>query len=231
MEVKLGDLAALQRLRDSLIRDDVSEERGRKRLDQERWSAFKRTAQGIIEAVDDQSLSGLVSSVRRMKNLLRRPSVKRDLAQMEAGGVSGKEDEKPEGSCACAQCGKTIDGYNDCIKGALCVDCAMKERDVPPGEKAKEKDEKQAKKGTAFPPEMIAPNMQQQGEPQDQAVTNAPVTPVPEDPQQDDEDPEEPKQRSKLRKKGFKPQKESDEISVPIRRKGLRRRDYEKWQL
>ena len=48
MEFKLGDLAALQKLRDSLIRDEMSEERGRKRLDQERWEAFKKTAQGIV---------------------------------------------------------------------------------------------------------------------------------------------------------------------------------------
>lgn len=228
VNAKFGDLASLQRIRDALIRDELSEERGRERLEQERWNAFKRTAQGIVESVDSQSLSDLVSNVRRMKNLLRRPSVKKDLARMEDKDPNGKE-EKPEGSCKCAECGKTIDGYNDCIKGALCVDCAMKEREVPPGEKEKEKDEKKAKAGVAFPPEMIAPGGQPEN-PEDQAVTNAP----PEQQKDDDEEenPKEPKVRPKLRKKGFKTsQKENDEISIPMRRKGLRRRNYEKWQL
>ena len=52
MEAKLGDIRALRELRDSLIRDSLSEERARERLDHERWESFKKTAQGIIESVD-----------------------------------------------------------------------------------------------------------------------------------------------------------------------------------
>lgn len=237
MEFKLGDLAALQKLRDSLIRDEMSEERGRRRLEQERWEAFKKTAQGIVESVDGQSLTDLVAGVRRMKNLLRRPSVKKDLARMEASGtgVGVDKEEKPKGSCKCAQCGETIDGYNECVKGALCVKCAMKDRDAVPGETEKEKDAKVAKDGVAFPPEMIGGAVPPESSPENQAVTNAP--PGDQQDQGDEEDqPEEPPDRKKLRKKGFKaPQKEEDEVSARLRRKprdqGLRHRSYEKWPL
>lgn len=225
--VKLGDLESLQKIRDSLIRDGLSETRERQRLEQERWDSFKKTISKMAEAVDGQDLEDLVSSVRRMKNLLRRPSVKRDLAQMEAED-QGKD--KPEGSCKCSQCGKTIDGYNECIKGALCVDCAMKNRETPPGEAEKEKDKKSAEKGVAFPPEMVSPQMQ--AGPEGQPVTNQPGEP------EEDEEEEEPvvgkanKDKAKLRKNGFaKMKQEDDEISVSLRRKGLRHRSYEKWQL
>jgi hypothetical protein len=251
MQAKLGDLAALKAIRDSLIQDKESEDRNRQRLEQERWESFQKTARGIVDSVESQSLPDLVASVRKMKNLLRRPSVKKDLARMEASEPD--KEEKKKGSCKCSKCGKTIDGYNDCIKGALCVKCAMKERDVVPGEKEQDKSEKEAKKGVAFPPEMIAPG----GMPGETAPGEEEVPP--ENGEEEGEEGEEeqpdhvvqntlkkvrgkfgsetpdegPKSRKKLRKKGSAAQGEEREQDPEFRRSrdGLRKRNYEKWQL
>jgi len=156
-----NNINVLRGLRSQLIEDkEVVVQRAR---DNERWESFKKTSEAISESIEGQDLESLASHVRKMKNLLRRPSVKKDLARLESKEKGGKE-EKPEGSCKCSKCNGTIDGYRECVEGALCPDCALKDRKAPPGEKEKEKDEKKAKKGTAFPPEMVGTGGMQGGE-------------------------------------------------------------------
>ncbi len=154
MKGSLGDknMAVLRGLRESLISDSSS--KTEKVAEKNKWDDFSSIADSIKESVEDQDLTSLVTNVRKMKNVLRRPSVKKVLAQLEAVDKKDK-DKKPEGNCKCAQCGKTIDGYRECVDGALCPDCAMKSRKSPPGEKEDQKASKKAKKGVAFPPEMI----------------------------------------------------------------------------
>ena len=157
MRTTIGDdkdnLALLRSLQKDLIR---KEERQK---EDARWNTFTEAVDNINCACGRRDLGELAAGVRRIKNLLRRPGVRKVLAQLEA--KEGKEDKengkkKPEGKCTCADCGKVIDGsVSPCAQGALCVDCGMKDRDVSPGEKEDKKDEKKAKKGTAFPPEMI----------------------------------------------------------------------------
>lgn len=151
------NMDVLRSLRSELIENTkVESERIRK---DERWNVFQKTAAAISESINDQDLENLVSHVRKMKNLLRRPSVKKDLARLETEETSSskKSDSKnkPNGNCKCSKCGKTVDGYRECVEGALCPNCALKNRSTPPGEESKEKAEKKAKKGTAFPPEMV----------------------------------------------------------------------------
>jgi len=166
MKTGLGEknLTVLRDIRNKLV---VSGDTAKKRNEQkERWETLGVAAQTISEAVEGQDLESLVSATRKMKNLLRRSSIRKELAQLESEDSSFKK-EKPKGSCKCAQCGATIDGYRECISGALCPDCALKKRKAPPGEKEDEKAEKTAKKGTPFPPEMVGTGMGGEGMPGD----------------------------------------------------------------
>jgi len=162
-----GNMDVLRSMREQLI--DVSSNKDMAHY-KERWNSFGDAIGKMQEAIESEDLADLVAGVRKMKNLLRRQSVRKDLARMEsdekdlkngdkAGAVAdsakGNAEKKPKGKCSCARCGATIDGSEECIKGALCVECAMQKRPFAPGEKEDKKDEKKAKKGTAFPPEMI----------------------------------------------------------------------------
>jgi len=148
-----NNLALLRSLRKDLVHKD--EANSEKLREDARWDTFTEAVENISCACGKRDLGELAAGVRRIKNLLRRPGVRKTLARLESK-EDKKGDKKPEGNCSCADCGKVIDGSVDpCAEGALCVDCGMKDRDTPPGEKEAKKDEKKAKKGTAFPPEMM----------------------------------------------------------------------------
>lgn len=159
MKVSLGDAVGNDRLREmrgQLISDDGQTEE----LERERWESFVEASNNIQESVEGQDLQTLVVSVRRMKNLLRRPSVRRDLAKLEGQedtipSSGNKDKEAVKGSCTCSACGAKIDGYRECVDGALCSKCALKKRETPPGESDDKKSEKKAKKAIPFPPEMV----------------------------------------------------------------------------
>lgn len=181
MKHSIGDdqnnLSLLRSLREDLVGKDE------KQKEDAKWAAFEEAVEGIACACGKRNLGELASNVRRIKNLLRRPSVRKSLAQME--GEGNKEDngksEKPTGACKCAKCGKVVDGSTEpCAKGALCIDCGMKSREAPPDEKENKKDEKKAKKSTAFPPEMMGQggggkndNTAPAGEPEEQPIDKA----------------------------------------------------------
>lgn len=161
---KLGELKEVQEMRSALISSGKIKQQ--EKPVEEHWNDFVDASDKIKVACEDQDLSSLASNVRKMKNLLRRPSVKKELARLESDETSdakvkelkgGKgKDEKPQGQCNCAQCGKTIEGSREpCEEGALCVDCGMKKRQRPPGEKDNKEAKKKAKKPTPFPPEMV----------------------------------------------------------------------------
>jgi len=164
---KLGDLdsnlQALQDMRNQLILNKEAE--NHKSVEREKWGALISASNQISEACEQQDLSELVRAMRTMKNRLRRPAIRRELAildQMESDEkvasdrVSDKEKERksgkdsdgnPTGKCRCAKCDKIIDGSEGkCVEGALCVDCAMKKDVVS----QKDKDEKNREK--AVPP-------------------------------------------------------------------------------
>lgn len=243
MKFRLGETDArnvLREMRGHLIEDrDVPERNERER---ERWEAFTEAAEKIASSVGQRDLTELASGVRRMKNLLRRPSVRKDLAKLEANekapdkipqkGKDARDDDKPKGGCKCAECGSVIDGYQDCVDGALCVKCAMKRRDAPAGEKDDKDTEKKAKKAIAFPPEMTGAG----GE----AGQELPPEEDPEEEPEKDPKKEPPKkekpQSLRRRKADKKKRDDEDEDEQGVKRKGkkqrrqeskrLRRRDY-----
>ena len=173
MTFKLGELASnvevLRSLRDTLAEDGKTA--NRKRVEVERWKTLSSVAADISEACESQDLEKLASSVRQMKNRLRRPSIRKELARMEAEEdgekkkpvpkkekpepeAKGKEkekvpakpkdtDENPTGHCKCADCGKTIDGSKEpCVDDALCIKCAMKSKVIAQRDKDKAKRKK-----------------------------------------------------------------------------------------
>lgn len=103
-------------------------------IESNRWITLRRSAKRINEACEKQDLESLVSCVREMKNRLRRPSIRKDLARLEGKEKPQKEnDEKSEGECTCSKCGKTIDGsVGPCIEGALCTACGLEKKKVDP---------------------------------------------------------------------------------------------------
>lgn len=221
------NLDILRDMRDSLVENSKGREQRRRKA--ERWIAFDEVSQRISTACETQDLTELVSHVRKMKNLLRRPSVRKDLARLE-----DKEPKKEiDGVCKCAQCGKTIDGSEGpCVEGALCVKCAMKKRVEAPGEKDQEKAKKKAEKGIAFPPEMMG--MQGGG-----GMVGG-GEPAGGEPEQDAAMPEpkaEPEQQEKPKKKISKKKKEKKDKGKEIGKmekrprieSRLRRRDFKRF--
>lgn len=224
------NLDILRDMRDSLVENSKGREQRRRKA--ERWTAFDEVSQRISVACETQDLTELVSHVRKMKNLLRRPSVRKDLARLE-----DKEPKKEiEGVCKCAQCGKTIDGSEGpCVEGALCVKCAMKKRVEAPGEKDKEKAKKKAEKGIAFPPEMmgmqggggmVGGEEPPGGEPEQRAAAPEPKV-----------EPEKPKEipKKKIPKKKKEKKDKNKEIGKAGKRprieSRLRRRDFRRFGL
>jgi hypothetical protein len=147
---KLGELASnietLKDLRDKLTEDvngrrlDVTDQKRLARIERERWETLHRTASRIAEACDSHDLEELASSVREMKNRLRRPSIRKELARLE------DKDKKPEGECKCAECGKLIDqSRSPCVEEALCVDCALKKKTSSGDEEEKKKEKEKEK--------------------------------------------------------------------------------------
>jgi hypothetical protein len=142
---KFADLTDLRNIRDSLAREvNVG-------LESERWNNLSSTAKKISEACLSKDLNLLASSVREMKNRLRRPSIRKELARLEGKDdkIPAKQDDEVEGDCQCAECGKTIDGSEDpCIKGALCVQCAYAKKPKN-GEEGKDREDKEDRKEEA----------------------------------------------------------------------------------
>lgn len=149
---KIGDLgsniAVLREMRSQLIESTKRIER-----EEERWGSLGKTASKISVACEDRDLEQLVSSARELKNRLRRPSIKKDLARLEMEArearetqgkpeeppaVQPKKKEEPKGDCKCAECGKVIEGSKgECEEGSLCVDCAFKKKPEKNSEKDK----------------------------------------------------------------------------------------------
>jgi len=172
MKAKLGDLGqnlfVLRKLRDSLVYEKKPAEKSN--VEEERWNTFSRISGMISEACEDRDLSALVSSIRDMKNKLRRPGVRKALERLESEEKSkvsdkndsssddeksdkddspgkeispGKKRENPTGQCKCSACGKIIDGSKEpCVDDALCVKCALKNKVIS----KKDQDAKKAKK-------------------------------------------------------------------------------------
>ena len=137
MSFKLADLTDLRNVRDRLAKEVNLG------LEGERWNNLSSTAKKISEACDKKDLNSLASSVREMKNRLRRPSIRKELARLEGNESGGKvpasKDDEIEGDCKCAECGATIDGSEDpCIKGALCIKCAYAKKPKKDDEDEKE---------------------------------------------------------------------------------------------
>lgn len=151
--------------------------RRRSELDEGQWDSLTRISSELFEACKKRDLDGVAASTRKMKNRLRRRSIKKRLECLEARGedfddqklerkkssstLGGKDNKpsnnastndskQPEGVCKCSSCGKIIDGSKEpCIEGALCSDCALKEKVVS----KKKQDQKKRKK--AVPPTMM----------------------------------------------------------------------------
>lgn len=82
-----GSVELLRRMRNQLVADEK-----KTRIDEERWNAFVCAATKIVESCSSRNLEGLVAASRELKNRLRRPSVKKELARLEA-----RDDEGDEG--------------------------------------------------------------------------------------------------------------------------------------
>jgi len=147
---KLGELgdsvAVLRKMRDQL----VQQERYSKiqQVEDERWESFNRAASKIACACEDRSLESLVMAARELKNRLRRPAVRKELARLEAKDeprekqdkIPAKKDKNPTGECKCAGCGKIIDGSREpCVEDALCTRCALKNKVIPKNKQDKKK--------------------------------------------------------------------------------------------
>jgi len=154
---KLGDLGRnvdiLRQMRDRLVAEEGRAKE--QEVEQDRWDSFSEVASEIIEACDNRRLEELVTAVRKLKNRLRRPAVRKELAKLEADGgndkIPAKKDKPITGQCKCAECGKVIDGSKEpCVEDALCTDCALKNRVVS----KKEQDKKKKKKGVPPTPGM-----------------------------------------------------------------------------
>jgi hypothetical protein len=173
MKAKLGDLGqnllVLRNLRDSLVHERKHKVT-RSEVEEERWNTFSRISGMINGACEDRDLSALVSSIRDMKNKLRRPGVRKALERLEARDKPkvpkkddssdkddssqkddspgkeispGKKKDNPTGECKCSACGKVIDGSKEpCVDDALCVKCALKSKVIS----KKDQDAKKAKK-------------------------------------------------------------------------------------
>lgn len=155
---KLGELGGsvevLRRMRDQLVQQEQVERR--REIEDERWESFRRAARKINMACEDRSLESLVTAARELKNRLRRPAVRKELARLEANDTDSdkedkipaskdKKDKNPTGECKCEGCGKVIDGSKEpCVEGALCTRCALKNKVVSK--------HKQKKKKTVVPP-------------------------------------------------------------------------------
>jgi len=150
---KLGDLGGsvniLREMRDQLVERDRQRE-----IEDERWGSFRKTAEKIEYACESRDLESLVSAARELKNRLRRPAVRKELARLESDDepdgdkpdkIPAKKEKNPTGACKCAVCGKVIDGSREpCLKDALCTDCALKNKVIPK--------DKQKKKKVVVPP-------------------------------------------------------------------------------
>jgi hypothetical protein len=146
MRVKMGDISGninvLKDMRDRLMAESRDSET--MIVEDERWGSFFEVSEEIVLACENRDLDDLVVAVRKMKNRLRRPSVRKELARLEAkdDDVSGKA-KSPTGMCKCDNCGKVIDGSKEpCVDGVLCTDCALKKNVVS----KKEQDRKKRKK-------------------------------------------------------------------------------------
>ena len=145
MKATIGDLGrnvdVLRELRNSLVTERRIHERAE--VDSERWGTFSQIAESIACACNERDLEALASSVRDMKNKLRRPSVRRDLERLESKDKDADKAKNPTGECKCADCGAVVDGSKEpCVDGALCTKCALKKKVIS----KKEQDAKKAKK-------------------------------------------------------------------------------------
>jgi hypothetical protein len=126
-----SNLEALRSLHDRLVvhRESAAE--------QERWTTLSGDAQRILEACEGRDLEQVAAAVRTIKNRMRRPSIRKELARLDE---SKEKEEKPKGKCNCAHCGAVINGSKEpCLKDALCTKCGT-EGKVPKGEKEKSKE-------------------------------------------------------------------------------------------
>lgn len=146
---KLAELGRnVQVLRD--MRNRLMEQEAEKHLEEERWESFSEVVEEIRHACEERSLDGLASATRRLKNRLRRPAVRKALAEMDeksgddpSAKIPAKKETNPTGECKCSQCGKVIDGSEEpCLKDALCTDCALKKKVVSKKEQDREKRKK-----------------------------------------------------------------------------------------
>lgn len=157
---KLGELInnveILRNLRNQLIQDE--QESRLNKVENERWGSFQSTASKIVEACEDRDLESLVTAARELKNRLRRPSVRKDLARLESDedtnsgkkNIPAKDEKNPEGQCRCAKCKKIIDGSKEpCLDGALCSDCALENKVIP---KDRQKSKKEVLPAPDVPP-------------------------------------------------------------------------------
>ena len=124
----------LERLKE--IKDEVFSRKD-EQFHRERWDTFCEIAQSICDACGEEDLVALAISVKNIKNKLRRPSVKKDLAksiqeQKEQQKKEKKEKkekkypeegEKPE-VAKCSSCGKVIKGAKP-VQGIMCTKCAF----------------------------------------------------------------------------------------------------------
>jgi len=90
---RLGDLGGsvkiLKDMRDQLVENDR-----RVKIEEERWSSFGTAVSKISLACESRDLEQLVAAARELKNRLRRPSVRKELAKLEATKSSGDEAQK-----------------------------------------------------------------------------------------------------------------------------------------
>ena len=92
----LGDLGSLDMLRG--IRSSLRENSNS--IVEERWASLGSIAESILEACDSRDLGALARASRALKNKMRRPSVRKALAEedmkpSDEGGEDNGEDMKP----------------------------------------------------------------------------------------------------------------------------------------
>ena len=121
---------------------------GDKVTEVERWGTFRSISEDIMLACEERDLDALARATRALKNKLRRPAVRRALAEAE-------KEKIVSGQCGCAQCGSVIeDSEEECIEGALCSKCALKNKTVSLDSKAEKKARKSAAKVGMEKPEV-----------------------------------------------------------------------------
>lgn len=155
MGFRLGDLIrnieSIEQIQRKLISHPIIS------LETERWDKLSAIAEKIEDACENRNLEMLVSSVRDMKNRLRRPAIRKELERLESVDKNDKnipassEKKNPTGQCKCSECGKVIDGSREsCIDGVLCTSCALKKKVISKKDQDKEKMPKAVSPGNAL---------------------------------------------------------------------------------